>query len=466
MLLFLWYSVAHAQQTPQQIINNSAPFGAFSSQQLEQADVYLLSSLGVPQTPSQIASNAAPFGSYSDMELQQAQTYLLSQLAATGTGTGSNSVVLVHNGGSTAYPTITTAINAAVSNDVIRISGIFNESIALQNGIGLIGDGPGLTVIAGTNLSMVSPANNNYIANLTVRATDSTGAYQYNVTSSGESTNTTFFNVEISGYSDGIFIQQVGAVKWKLYGCNIHTHYDAININQGLDPITPGNETNTVMEVYNCAILASWDGTPFSPYTGLVRAINCRYGAIRVYGGSLTALNGTNQTVALQLQGNTGVAEVGGAVLKASATSGAQSTATNTGGGSFTIYGSILTPASTDPTITIVGAATMVQTNWIGDQYYTNNSGRLLYVSSSVQLTENGGAGNASQTLQTGSSIAALSKLNMVGEQTLSTTLVTVKTNILGGYISPGTVFCFTNSSTGAGDSTALVPGSGQMVTY
>ncbi len=122
-------------------------------------------------------------------------------------------------------------------------------------------------------------------------------------------------------------------------------------------------------------------------------------------------------------------------------------------GGSFTGNGSGLTNI----------AGTSVQTNWISGQLYTNTSGGDWYVRALATWTTAGVTGDAEMDLKVGAQGAALSRLSGAGTSTtVAVTLSQSYSNELGGFINSGQMFAFTNSSSGAGNVSSLVTGTGQ----
>lgn len=107
----------------------------------------------------------------------------------------------------------------------------------------------------------------------------------------------------------------------------------------------------------------------------------------------------------------------------------------------------------------LVAAATPTPpTNFISGTLYTNSSGVTKIVSASIQLVPAAVAGQAGMQLR----VAGL-LTNAVGFQTLVTTLAMSTTNQLSAPVPAGSTYIFTNVSGGAGDSSAIVPGSGWL---
>ncbi len=108
----------------------------------------------------------------------------------------------------------------------------------------------------------------------------------------------------------------------------------------------------------------------------------------------------------------------------------------------------------------------LVSTNWVSGKVNTNLSGRIQWVQTSVSCTAASIAGGAVVRLQSGTTQAGLATIAQFGMQTISGSLVVTNTGTVGGYITSGNVFSFTNLVGGAGDSAINLPGTGQQVTY
>jgi hypothetical protein len=131
--------------------------------------------------------------------------------------------------------------------------------------------------------------------------------------------------------------------------------------------------------------------------------------------------------------------------------------------------------AGTNTTITTNGtlrtvnviSPTVTQTNFIGGQFYTNNSGRLQQVNCSVQMVGAAVAGTLVTELQVGNG-ATMSTLTPIRKTTVLVVGLTFTDQYaLSGFVQPGQVFCITNTTvTGIGNSATIVAGSGQLTTY
>lgn len=103
---------------------------------------------------------------------------------------------------------------------------------------------------------------------------------------------------------------------------------------------------------------------------------------------------------------------------------------------------------------------TIVNTNWVSGQVYTNLTGRPVHVICPCQITMTGVAGAANFSL-----VSAGNTTNSLAQSTLITSLATSLTNCVQGYIPINGVFTFTNLSTGTGDSGGPVNG-GQYMSF
>lgn len=108
---------------------------------------------------------------------------------------------------------------------------------------------------------------------------------------------------------------------------------------------------------------------------------------------------------------------------------------------------------------------TLTKTNFVLNTVYTNTSGSMELLSSSVSLLTAGVNGSASLDLmadQSGGTSFAL--LGRVGVNTFITGLAQNFTNTIYGAVSNAATYYFTNSSSGAGDSSLIVSGTGTIV--
>lgn len=108
----------------------------------------------------------------------------------------------------------------------------------------------------------------------------------------------------------------------------------------------------------------------------------------------------------------------------------------------------------------------LIFTNWISGQLYTNLSGRLQFVSVTAVTTYSTVSGTALQRLQTGAQGVVMTNISQYGAQTIVGSLGTTNCGYIGGYIQNANVFTFTNLVIGAGDVAINLPGTGQQVTY
>lgn len=103
---------------------------------------------------------------------------------------------------------------------------------------------------------------------------------------------------------------------------------------------------------------------------------------------------------------------------------------------------------------------TIVQTNFIDGGLNTNQTGRTILVTAPCKLTTTGVSGNASYSLLIPGSVT-----NTFGISTIVTSIAMSYTNAISGFVPAGVVYTFTNTSTGAGDSAAILNG-GQYMVY
>ncbi len=108
----------------------------------------------------------------------------------------------------------------------------------------------------------------------------------------------------------------------------------------------------------------------------------------------------------------------------------------------------------------------LIATNWISGQLYTNLSGRFQFVQVTAVTTYSTVAGAAIQRLLTGPQGAALTNVAGYGAQTIIGSIGTTNLGIVCGPVLNGWVFSFSNSVAGAGDAAANIPGTGFQITY
>lgn len=109
---------------------------------------------------------------------------------------------------------------------------------------------------------------------------------------------------------------------------------------------------------------------------------------------------------------------------------------------------------------------TITPTNFILNQKYTNNSGSVQFVDATISLTTAAVAGQSSISLyadQAGGIGFAIQDQAKV--TTLITGLAVTDYRNLIGALSNNAAYYFTNDSTGAGNSSAIVSGSGELIT-
>lgn len=109
----------------------------------------------------------------------------------------------------------------------------------------------------------------------------------------------------------------------------------------------------------------------------------------------------------------------------------------------------------------------MVFTNWVSGQLYTNLSGRLQFARGQAILTPAAVAGDVAMYIKSAAQGSALMTIGDQGFQTLLTVSL-VASNVVecAGFIPSGNVFTFTNSSSGSGNTAIMQAGTGQQVTY
>lgn len=108
---------------------------------------------------------------------------------------------------------------------------------------------------------------------------------------------------------------------------------------------------------------------------------------------------------------------------------------------------------------------TVTQTNFVINQLYTNNNNGPQQVWANAVLTAAAVAGNTTLELivDTQAGPTAIST-NWSAMKTSVSTIAEVYTNTITGYCPPGDLYYFTNTSSGAGNSAAVL--GGQLITY
>lgn len=104
-------------------------------------------------------------------------------------------------------------------------------------------------------------------------------------------------------------------------------------------------------------------------------------------------------------------------------------------------------------------APSLVRTNFISGLVYLNNTGRPIQVSALACLTGVGVVGQVNLALRISNSVT-----NDIGATTLLTSIATISTNAIEGFVPNGETYTFTNTSTGAGNSATV--GKGQYIIY
>jgi hypothetical protein len=112
-------------------------------------------------------------------------------------------------------------------------------------------------------------------------------------------------------------------------------------------------------------------------------------------------------------------------------------------------------------------APTITQTNFVSGQLYTNNTGKPIYVQAHTALTVAAIAGAAEMDLKIdqsgGNTFTVVSPAKVT---TLITSLVVTDNRMVCGWVANGGVYSFTNTSTGIGNSSSVVAGTGIIVTH
>lgn len=121
----------------------------------------------------------------------------------------------------------------------------------------------------------------------------------------------------------------------------------------------------------------------------------------------------------------------------------------------------------TSPTNGTAIPITIQATNFVLNTVYTNNSGTVIGVDASIALHGAAVVGSSAMDLyadQNGGNNFTLQ--DRVAVSTLLTSIVTDYTNSLSGFITNLGTYYFTNSSTGAGNLSSIVPGTGEVITF
>lgn len=108
-------------------------------------------------------------------------------------------------------------------------------------------------------------------------------------------------------------------------------------------------------------------------------------------------------------------------------------------------------------TNTVTG--TLIQTNFISGKLYTNIYGRPILATANATLATTGVSGNASLSL-----LASGYLTNVFGMSTIVTSIAMSYTNVISMVVPASQTYTFTNTSAGAGDSSAVL--GGQILVY
>jgi len=109
---------------------------------------------------------------------------------------------------------------------------------------------------------------------------------------------------------------------------------------------------------------------------------------------------------------------------------------------------------------------TITPTNFVLNTVYTNLSGSVQLFDASVALITTGVNGNSAIDLMVDQAGGTTFKLqDRCAISTLVTSIAQNYTNNLTGALSNNATYYVTNSSTGSGDSSAIVPGTGELIT-
>ncbi len=133
--------------------------------------------------------------------------------------------------------------------------------------------------------------------------------------------------------------------------------------------------------------------------------------------------------------------------------------ATNLNVNNLTVTGTATLPAASF-------SPTVLMTNYISGQIYTNLSGATVETRSAVVLTNAAIAGIAGMELQIGNPGGALTSVDFAENQTLSTSLATTNRLGLSCFVTNGGCWTYTNKSVGAGNASGPISGTGQLITW
>jgi len=252
-----------------------------------------------------------------------------------------NDATGARNDPSKPFQSITNAIRAALSNDVINI-GVgrftnFSPGIILSNNLTLRGVGQNNTVLCFTNNHVVhgpglKPMTNTTIENLALEVPVHMGTlvsapigFHESFTDIG-GTNVVFRNVKVRAFSDNIIIvSTTNIVQMFFYDCDFESNGDII--------VLHGHGTNSLY-FKNCKVFVSG---PVAPAVA-VRMLNMSAGFVHYDTSSLVATNNNAETWdALNLIG--GSARLDNCYLSASTNSGSANLVNTAGAGKVEFNG-------------------------------------------------------------------------------------------------------------------------------
>jgi len=191
---------------------------------------------------------------------------------------------------------------------------------------------------------------------------------------------------------------------------------------------------------------------------------------------------GTNQLASISTNGiatfagitNTGFSVAGVVTNAADGSLGTATFAsilpTVSAGAGATVTGSVNANGSTNYSVAVSGGGvttpTITQTNFVANTVYTNKSGSVQLLDATVALITTGVSGAAAMDLmvdQSGGNTFTLA--DRLAISTAVTTIAMNYTNNLFSSLSNNACYYFTNTSSGAGDSSVIVPGTGSLTT-
>lgn len=466
-------------------------------------DGTLVTPAGGSQTPW-TGDIAAAFHS-----LTAAATLVSSNSIATNSGSfGTNGVapsgIALNSDGSLRVTGTASVTNALI----VQGNSTLNQN--LNVGGTITGNGSGVTALNGSSISSgsINTARLSGDAN-SAHYLDGTGAYTTPAGGSGPSAGT---NISVSGtavsvqrditnllsvaavnlYSGGI--QVTGAGPTDIYGSVGKTNYMDVGPLGVLFSNVFGiliNNKGMYWSNNSAAVALTYDATAgtlttvggfVGPASGLTSLAanqlssgtvpDARFPATlpALSGVNLTALNASQLASGSVPAGRFAASTISESILSLSDVTTANASTSQHGflpklDGNAAHYvdgtGAYTTPAG-NATLT---PSTITQTNFVLNTVYNNGSGAINVLKASVAVTTAAVSGDASLDLmcdQSGGSAYAL--LSRVGiGTTVGVTLAMTYTNTLSGSVSNGANYYFTNSSTGAGNSSSIVPFTGQI---